>query len=124
PFVEYQDGAEVLQLDDRRQQRIGKKVVDRGVHRVAGVARTKLPTRFAFDAARCQAEVELRVGRQKLHADMDQGGFGSRDSQVVQERGGERLIHQNPPVLRIVAKLDHVPVAVLHLQQMGLSAST
>ena len=37
PLVEYQDGAEILQVDDLRQQRIGEKVVNRDAVRITWV---------------------------------------------------------------------------------------
>ena len=41
-----------------------------------------------------------------------------------QEHGGEQFVDQDPAMLRIVAKFDHIKVAVIRLQQMGLRASS
>jgi len=55
---------------------------------------------------------------------VDEGGPGRGDFEVLEELRTEQLVHQNAPVLGIVAELDDVPAAVIGLQQMRLGASS
>ena len=68
--------------------------------------------------------MDFRVGGEERGADLDQGGLGSGNLEVVQQRGGEPLIHQDAAMLGIIAKLDDIPMAVIRLEQMRLSASS
>ena len=124
PLVEDQDGAEILEVHDVRQQCVGQKVVDRGAGRVAGIARAEMPAGLDRDALPAEREVNLRIGGEELLRDANQRRRRSGNLKILKQRGREQLIHQNAAVLRVIAELDHVPMAVVRLQQVGLGASS
>jgi hypothetical protein len=47
-----------------------------------------------------------------------------RDFQILQKNARNQFVHQNAPVLRIVQKFDDVPIPVVRLQEMRLSAAS
>ena len=62
PLVEYQDGAEILQVGHLREERVGQEIVDRGALGVAGVARAEMPARSTGTREVPERQVHLGVG--------------------------------------------------------------
>ena len=83
-----------------------------------------MPAGFDGYDAIAEPDLDLRIRRQELGRDLDDGTFGHTDLQVFQKHSGEEFIDQNAVMLGIVAELYHVPVTVVRLQQMGLGASS
>jgi hypothetical protein len=75
-------------------------------------------------AARPGLHVDFRIRRQELRSEPDDPVGGTGDLQVCENLPGYELIYQNPPVLRVILKLDDVILAVVGFQQMGLCATS
>ena len=58
----------------------------------------------------------------ELLGDLDQSRVGTRNLQILQKYRSDQLVNQNPAVLRVVLKFDDIELAVIGLQQVGLSA--
>jgi len=86
------------------QKRVGEEIVNRGAAGVAGVARAEVPP--GLDGERwCRGAGGLPGWRPGRGVDLDQGGLGSGDVQVVQQRRGEPLIHQDAAMLGLLRNL-------------------
>jgi hypothetical protein len=68
--------------------------------------------------------MNLEVGLQERRRDVQERRLRRRNLQVIQQRGGQKFVNQDPAVLRIVAELHYVPVAVVGLEQVCLGASS
>ena len=124
PFVEDQNRPEILQVRNLAEERFGQKIVNRQAAGVAGIARAELPSGLDRNALRAERQMDVRMRRQKIFAHVDQRRFRRCDLQVIEQRAAQEFVDEHAPVLRIVAELDHVPIAVVGFQQMGLRASS
>ena len=68
-------------------------------------------------------KVDIRIGLQELRAQVDESNFGHGDMKELQKSGGNPFVHQNPPVLRVIDKLDDVESPIIALQQVRLGAA-
>ena len=82
-----------------------------------------MPAQFDRLAVRSQLKVHVRVLVQELLRDANHRRMGRRNAEIAQEYGRDPFVHQDPPVLRIVEKLDHVAVAVGRLDQVRLRSA-
>ena len=124
PFVEDENGAEIVEVGDLGKQGVGQVVVDGDAVGVAGELGAEVPAGLDGDAAGSEVEVELGVGGEELGGDVDEGGFGNGDFEVSEEDGGEQFVNEDAAVLGIVAKLDDIPAAVIRFEQMGLGPAS
>jgi hypothetical protein len=62
------------------------------------------------------------LGQERI-GDADDRSFRRRESQIGEKSGPDPLVHQNPPVLRIIEKLDHVTVPVARFDQVRLRSA-
>ncbi len=124
PFVEDQNGAEVVEVGDLGKQGVGEVVVDRDAVGVAGELGAEVPAGLDGDTLRSEVEVKLGVGGEELGGDANEGGFGNGDFEVTEEDGGEQFVDEDAAVLGIVAELDDIPAAVIRFEQMGLSPAS
>ena len=120
PFVEDQNGAEIVEVGDLGKQGVRQVVVDRDAVGVAGELGAEVPAGLNGDAARSEVEVELGVVSEELGGDADEGGFGNGDFEVSEEDGAQQFVDEDAAVLGIVAELDDIPAAVIRFEQMGL----
>ncbi len=67
--------------------------------------------------------MDFRVRRQELRAHLNQRRLRNGDLQIAQQHRRNQLVYQDPRVLRIVAKLHHVPAAIIRFEQMGLRSA-
>jgi hypothetical protein len=67
--------------------------------------------------------VDIGIGGEEFGRQLDDGGGWSRGLEVIEKNGCDPLIGQNPPVLRIVEKLDHVEMSVIALEQVRLGSA-
>ena len=123
PLVEDEDAAEVLEVDDGGQEGVGEEVVDGEAGGVAGVAGAEVPAGLDVDAPGAEGEVDVGIGGQELGGDLQEGGFGRGEFEVVEESGGDQLVNQDAAVLRVVAEFDDVVVPVVRSQKVGLGSS-
>ena len=79
-----------------------------------------MPAGFHRLVTRAQLYVDLRIACQKCGREIDDRRGGRRDLQVIQENRSDPFIDQNAAMLRIIAKFDHVEMAVVAFQQMRL----
>ena len=54
----------------------------------------------------------------------DNRGFRSGNPEIAQQRRGNQFVYEDAVMLRIVAKLYDVPIAVVGLQQVRLGAAS
>src|SRR5579871_1147287 len=79
PLVEYQNGSEIFQVHDLRQQGIGKIVVHSQSVWVAWIPRAEMPARLDIDSMGAERQMNVAVGGEEWLADLDQCGFGRGD---------------------------------------------
>ena len=116
--------AAVLFLSLLTLKGVGQEIVDGQEGRVAGKARPELPPGLDLDAVRAELDVQVGIGGQELRLHLDEGGLWDGDLQVLENSRGERFVDQDAAVLGVVAELDDVPMAVVGLEELGLSASS
>jgi hypothetical protein len=68
--------------------------------------------------------MDIRMRSKKLFAYVDEGCFGRGDFQIIEQSPAQKLIDKHAPVLRIVAKLDDIPMAVVGFEEVGLRAAS
>jgi hypothetical protein len=68
-----------------------------------------MPAR-AISCAGSDHGVQFWVGREKRRFHLYDSGFRRRDFEVVEKSGREQLMDKHTMVLRVVAKLDAVPI--------------
>ena len=67
--------------------------------------------------------MEVGIGGEESGVSAPEPSRG-RDLEIAEQPGSEQLIDQDAVVLGVIAELDHVPVAVVGFQEVGLSASS
>ena len=90
---------------------------------IAWIARSEVPAGFHRLMPGTQLDVDVGIGFQKCGREAHDGGRGRRDFQVIEENRRDPFIDQNAAMLRIIAKFDHVEVAVVAFEQMRLRAA-
>ena len=73
--------------------------------------------------ARARLEVNFGVGRKKSRRQLNDLMNRRRDLQMCADLARHHLIYENPPMLRVILKLDDVKVTVVGFQQMCLCAA-
>jgi len=68
--------------------------------------------------------MDVGVVGEEPRAQPHQSRFRRRDLEIGEQAGREQLIDQDAVVLRIIAELDDVPLAVVGLHQVRLGASS
>ena len=94
------------------------------VGRISRISRSEVPARFHGDAIRAHLQMDLGMSSQKRGRHLNYGGFRDGDFQVFEKGRGQEFVDEHAVVLGIVAKLHHVPIAVIRLQQLCLGASS
>jgi hypothetical protein len=122
PFVEHEDAAELLEIEDGGEEGVGEKVVDGDAGGIAREAGSEVPAGFDLDAAGAEGEVNFGIRSEELRGDLQEGGFGRGDLEVIEEDGGKQLVDEDAAVLRVIAEFDDVRVAVVRLQEVGLGS--
>jgi len=67
--------------------------------------------------------MDFGIGGEKFLGYADHRGCRRGDAQIIEEHRCDPFVHQNPPVLRIIEKLDHVAVAVGRLDLVRLCSA-
>ncbi len=68
--------------------------------------------------------MDVRMRCEELFAHVDQRRFRRRDLQVIEQRAAQQFVDEHAPVLRIVAELDDIPIAVVGFEEVRLRASS
>jgi hypothetical protein len=68
-------------------------------------------------------KIDLRVLGEKIPGHPHHGRLRAGQAQVAEKYGGNPFIHQDAPVLRIVAEFDDVKSAVGSFQKVGLRSA-
>ena len=123
PLIEHVDAEELGQVDHAPQQGIRQEIVHRGPGGMPGEAGPEMPARLDGHLPGSELHTDLGVRGEKIGRHLDHGRRGGRDLQKSQEHGGDPLIDKDATMLRVIAELDDVPMAIIRFQQMGLSAS-
>ena len=87
------------------------------------MTRTKVPAGLDTQAARSGLKMNLGVRRNEFGRKLHDLVRGAGDLQVRQNLPRNKLVYQNPAVLRVILKLDDVIVAVVAFKQMRLRAA-
>ena len=87
------------------------------------MSRAEMPAGFDFDEARTGLQMYLRIRFDEIGGEFHNLVCGACDLQLLQNLCRRKFVHENPPVLRVILKLDDVIVAVVGFQQVSLCAT-